>query len=247
MARPTIGLNCDVGEGEAAVGLLYIDAVARAGGAPLLLPPSEPGLLDELLAVVDGAVLIGGRDYDPSAYGQEPHPATKLVDPRRDRFDRALAARLLDSDIPTLGICGGMQLLNIAAGGDLHQHIPDALPGARVHSRRKGENPSHMVDIEPDSLLRRLVGCESLEVNTSHHQAVRRVGDGFRVVARSRDGVIEAIEGSDKPFLLGVQWHPERLLERAEHLALFEGLVEAAARHRSRRAGAMAHSRRSAR
>ena len=247
MTRPTVGLNCDVDEDEAAVGLLYIDAVVRAGGTPLLLPPSEPGLLDELLAVVDGVVLIGGRDYDPRAYGQEPHPATKLVDPRRDRFDRALAAALMDSDIPTLGICGGMQLLNIAAGGDLHQHIPDALPGASVHSRRKGDNPRHMVNIEPDSLLRRLVGSETLEVNTSHHQAVRRVGDGLRVVARSRDGVVEAIEGFGKPFLLGVQWHPERLLERAEHLAIFEGLVEAAAGRRSRRAGALAHSMRSAR
>lgn len=230
MPRPRIGLNCDLADERARLNLSYLHAVALAGGAPLLLAPTESASLDELLAVLDGVVLTGGRDYDPKTYGQEPHPATRLIDPRRERFDRDLAGRLLRSDLPTLGICGGMQLLNIAAGGDLHQHIPDALPNALTHTRRSARDSYHKVAIEPHSLLRRLLGREELEVNSSHHQAVRRVGEGFRVVARSPDGVAEAIEWPGRSFLLGVQWHPERMAERAEHLALFKGLVEAAPR-----------------
>jgi len=228
MPRPRIGLNCDLKDSKATLNLSYVEAVARAGGLPVPIPPTDSAAPEEFLVGLDGVVLTGGRDYDPASYGQEPHGATKLMHPLRDEFDRRLAACLLRLDIPTLGICGGMQLLNIAAGGDLHQHIPDAFPGSLTHTRVSGRDSYHEATVEPGSLLARLLGRERLEVNSSHHQAAWTVGKGFRVVARSPDGIVEAIEDPTRRFLLGVQWHPERLLERAEHLALFVGLVEAA-------------------
>ncbi len=228
MRCPRIGLNCDLKDERATLNSSYVQAVALAGGVPILIAPTDSVPPEEFLVGLEGFVLTGGRDYNPASYGQELHPETKLVEPLRDRFDRRLAARLLLSDTPTLGICGGMQLLNVAAGGDLHQHIPDAFPGSPTHTRVSGRDSHHEARVERGSLLARLLGRERLEVNSSHHQAVGRLGQGLEVVARSPDGIVEAIEHPGKNFLLGVQWHPERLSDRPEHLALFVGLVEAA-------------------
>lgn len=233
MSRPRIGLNCDVatrgGKERVTVPSVYTHAVARAGGLPVLLPPvAGEGAVEGLLAIADGLVLIGGADYAPELYGREAHPKTKLVARRRMAFDVALARAAAASGVPTLGVCGGAQLLNVALGGTLIQHIPDEVAGALVHTRSGDDERFHPVEVEAGSRLAAVVGEGALEVNTSHHQAIEAPAPGLRVVARAPDGVIEAVEGAEGAFLLGVQWHPERLAGRPEHLALFGALVTAA-------------------
>ncbi|MGB9724641.1 MAG: gamma-glutamyl-gamma-aminobutyrate hydrolase family protein [Chloroflexia bacterium] len=227
---PLVGLNGDFYRTEwgEVVGVFpaYVEAVIQAGGTPLLIPPlTEREALAALLGRLDGLILTGGLDLPPDWYGQEPHPSTKLADPRRLAGDRLLAEMALASPIPILAVCMGCQLLNIALGGDLIQDIPSQVAGALSHAPKETFHP---VRIEPGSRLAGIVGREELEVNSSHHQAVGRPGKGLRVVARAPDGVIEAVEGEGKRFLLGVQWHPERLSGREAHLALFRALVGAA-------------------
>ena len=231
MSGPRIGLNCDVAEAESAqetltLGWRYVEGVLRAGGLPVVLPPVGDGqLVERSLEGLDGLVLVGGRDYDPALYGQPKHPATKLLAKRRMSFDVALARAALARGLPVLGICGGAQLLNIALGGSLVQDIASGVPNARVHTREGSEERFHSVDVVVGSRLAGIVGAGDLEVNTSHHQAVAEPGRGLRVVARAPDGVTEAVEGTGEAFVLGVQWHPERLLGREQHVALFRALI----------------------
>jgi len=239
MSKPRIGVNCDLttaaGPEAAKLNWNYASCVARAGGIPVLLAPVANADIAALLDAVDGLVLTGGRDYDPATYGEAKHPKTRLVDPRRDAFDRALARAAIARGIPTLGICGGAQLINIALGGKLIQHIPDTY-GTQVSHQREGvEERFHGVEVQAPSLLASIVGEGRLEVNTSHHQAADpdHLGEGLRIVARSPDGVAEAIEGTGAGFLLGVQWHPERLPDRPRHMALFRALVGAAEARRA--------------
>ncbi len=225
---PLIGLNADFHPTERGeiVGLssAYTEAVVRAGGTPLILPPLITDFA-VLLERLDGLILTGGLDLPPEWYGQEAHPNTRLADRRRLKSDRALVEAALSRCIPILAICMGCQLLNVALRGDLIQDIPTQVEGALPHAPRE---TFHRVRIEPGSRLAGIVGRTDLEVNSSHHQAVRRPGRGLRAVAWAPDGVIEAVEGDGERFLLGVQWHPERLHERPEHLALFRALVQAA-------------------
>ena len=235
MSRPRIGLNCDVaddaGKETLKLAAFYVDGVVRGGGLPVVLPPVEdPDLIAQVLGAVDGLVLVGGRDYNPGWYGEERHPKTRLLEPRRMAFDRALAVRALAMGIPTLGICGGEQLICVARGGTLIQHVADAVPGALQHARDGAAERFHDIEVAEGSRLAGTLGTTSLEVNTSHHQAVASAGDGLEVVAKAPDGVVEAIEGAGDAFVLGVQWHPERLLDRPESVALFEALADAAAR-----------------
>lgn len=226
---PLIGLNGDFYQTEwgevAGVFSAYTEAVAQAGGTPLLIPPLTKGADLSLLERLDGLVLTGGLDLPPEWYGQEPHPLTRPADSRRLESDRALVEAALALPIPILAICMGCQLLNVALGGDLIQDIPTQV-GRKVRHAPKEE--FHRVRVEPTSRLAGILGSTELEVNSSHHQAVGRPGNGLRVVARACDEVIEAVEGEGERFLLGVQWHPERLRERPEHLALFRALVQAA-------------------
>lgn len=234
MTRPRIGVNCDVVNDGApdeklCLNWSYADAVLRAGGRPVLLAPvDDQGLVAEQLDGLDGLLLTGGRDYDPAFYGQEPHPKTRLLPPRRVAYDLALATAALGRGMPTLGVCGGAQLVNIALGGTLIQHIPSQVPGAVRHARAPGGRTLHTVNVEADSRLAGIVGPGELETNSSHHQAIDEAAAGLRIVARASDGVVEAAEGTGEPFLLAVQWHPERLLERPRHAALFRALVDAA-------------------
>ncbi len=225
---PRIGLNSDFHRTERGeiVGLssAYTEAVVRAGGTPLILPPLITDFA-VLLERLDGLILTGGLDLPPEWYGQEAHPNTRLADRRRLESDRVLVEAALSRSIPILAICMGCQLLNVALGGDLIQDIPTQVEGAFPHAPRE---TFHRVRIEPGSRLAGIVGRTDLEVNSSHHQAVRWPGRGLRAVAWAPDGVIEAVEGDGERFLLGVQWHPERLHERPEHLALFRALVQAA-------------------
>jgi len=234
--KPAIGLNADLrvvpSEKRERVELWrsYVRSVELAGGVPVVLPASDdPARVDEQLDVVDGLVLVGGTDYAPKLYGARRHPRTRLLHPVRQFYDIELARAAIRRRVPTLAICGGLQLVNIVCGGDLIQHLPDTVQNALSHDGDESRN-MHEVRIEPDSHLARILGRDTLTVNSSHHQAVGRVGGGLRVAARSPDSVVEALEARADAFLVCVQWHPERLVDkRPEHLALFSALVQASA------------------
>jgi putative glutamine amidotransferase len=214
---------------EMALGLTYLSAVERAGGLPVVVPPLDLEALQPLLSQVSGICLSGGPDLDPSFYGAEPHPELGPVEPRLDRFEIALARHADDRGLPILAICRGMQTLNVAREGTLHQHLPDR-PGAELQHRQTevGTETTHDVDIAEGSQVAGLMGSTHAEVNSFHHQGIDRLGHGLRAVAWSSDGVIEAVEAPARPFVIGVQWHAETLVDRPEHAALFAGLVEAA-------------------
>jgi putative glutamine amidotransferase len=215
----------------------YIDAVQRAGGLALLLPPDEQleREPDEILDLLDGLILAGGADIDPAQYGADPHPATNGWIPERDTFEIALARRALERDMPLLGICRGMQLMNVATGGTLNQHVPDS-HGHEDHRRSPGsfDNADHDVRLEPGSLAARAAGETQHGTKSHHHQGIDALGSGLVVTGwADLDELPEAIEAPDKRFALGVQWHPE-----ADELSrVIEAFVsEAAAGHNGRSA-----------
>ncbi len=191
----------------------YVDAVHRAGAMALLLAP-DPVLTedpDEVLDRIDGLMLAGGADLDPQAYGADPHPETIGCVPVRDAFEVALARRALQRDLPVLGICRGMQIMNVACGGTLHQHLPE-LSGHEEHRRVLGsfDGADHDVRLEPGSLAARAAGEELHGTKSHHHQGVDRVGEGLAVTGWAiMDDLPEALEVPGNGFALGVQWHPE--------------------------------------
>ncbi|HEX2391541.1 MAG TPA: gamma-glutamyl-gamma-aminobutyrate hydrolase family protein [Solirubrobacterales bacterium] len=188
----------------------YVSAVQRAGGIGLVLPPDDAAARDPdlLLDRVDGLILAGGADLDPASYGAEAHPETRGTWPERDRFELALARRALERDLPVLGICRGMQLLNVALGGTLDQHLPEST-GSGAHRSVAGTFSEHRVRLEPGSLARAVAGSETFTVSSHHHQGVERVGEGLLVSGWAEDDLVEAIELPDHEFCLGVGWHPE--------------------------------------
>lgn len=215
---PLIGITCSTTEVEAMVRYRhgvngsYIDQVARAGGTPVLLPNVDPSHVERLLDVLDGLLAAGGDDIQPLLFGAEPDPHLGEIDVPRDRFELPLLRAALAREIPILGICRGIQALNVARGGDLRQdlvHDPTSTVQHRMKARG-GPTVHHTVRLRPGSRLHALLGHEQVAVNSYHHQAVGRLGDGLTVCATAADGVIEAVEGTDPArFLLGVQWHPE--------------------------------------
>ena len=216
------------------LGMDYPAAVGAAGGVPVVLPPDPsagPALLDRL----DALLVSGGPDIDPALYGADPHPQLGPVEHEIDPRELEMLAAALDRGLPVLAICRGMQLLNVVRGGTLWQDLPSELPsvaGVEHRQTAPGSVVTHPVDVEPGTVLAGLVGTtaedRALEVNSFHHQAVRDLGAGLRVVARAPDGVVEAVEDDGGPFLVGVQWHAESLTGRPPHGALFRGLVVAA-------------------
>jgi putative glutamine amidotransferase len=191
--------------------------------------------IDSILETVDAICLSGGPDLDPSTYGQAPHDKLGPTELATDAFEIALAKAADRRGMPILAICRGMQVLNVARGGTLYQHIPDVY-GTEAEAHRQtelGHHPSHEVTIEPGTLLERTIGGAHAEVNSFHHQSVEELGSGLRVSARSPEGIIEGVEAIDRDFVVGVQWHAESLTNRDEHEALFRGLAEAASRYRN--------------
>jgi putative glutamine amidotransferase len=206
----------------------YVAAVAAGGGAPVVLAPvgdDEP--LEMLADRIDGLLLTGGEDLDPALWGETPHPAAEIIDPRRQRSDLRLIAWADARNLPVLGVCLGCQEMAVHRGGRIIQHVPDET--SERHRSEKRPRATHEIRIEAGSLLAGIVGAGPLEVNSGHHQAVRDAGRALSVVARSPDGIIEAIEDpSPGRFFLGVQWHPEDLVREGPHRALFVALCKAA-------------------
>jgi putative glutamine amidotransferase len=232
-ARPRIGVTLDVDDGARRYEIrqTYVDAVLGAGALPVLLPPAEQ-VAAAYLALIDGLVVTGGAfDVPPELYGEARRPACGPVKESRTSFERALLEAALAASLPVLGICGGMQLLNVVRGGTLHQDL-EADAGVRGHEQPVPKDvPTHDLQVSAGTLLGRLLGpgVPAHRVNSTHHQAVRDCGTGVLVAARATDGVVEAIELPDLPFAVGVQWHPESLLRHdPRHAGLFAGLVEAA-------------------
>jgi putative glutamine amidotransferase len=196
----------------------YTDALAAAGLVPVILPPIDPAVAVASLTDIAGLVLTGGEDVDPARFGEEPHPATGEPHDRRDAYELALAREAHERRIPTLAICRGLQVMNIALGGSLIQDIPTQFSRDIAHdpAGRRADRVHH-VAIDGDSSLARIVGATSIFTNSSHHQAVHRLGRGLRTTAKSDDGVVEAVEPIDRAWwMIGVQWHPEELTATAE-------------------------------
>jgi putative glutamine amidotransferase len=214
---------------EMALGMVYMRAVEAAGGLPVVLPPLALEAVLPLLDRLSGLCLSGGPDLDPTGYGAPPHPHLGPTEPQLDRFELALARRADARGLPVLGICRGAQALNVARGGTLHQHLADVTDGTIEHRQTlPGRVPTHPVRIAPGSRLAGIMGVTEAEVNSFHHQAAQRLGTGLRAVAWAPDGVVEGLESVREPFLLGVQWHAETLVERPEQHRVFEALVAAA-------------------
>ena len=207
---------------EMALGLSYSQAIAAAGGVPVVLPPVDIEGIEPLLGRLAGVCLSGGPDLHPGAYGAEPQQQLGPTWPELDAYELALARRADALGVPLLAICRGMQTLNVARGGTLHQHIDGHRQDVPC------EHPSHSVEVAADSLLGVLVAARRIGVNSFHHQAIAAVGHGLRPVAWADDGVIEAVEAHGARFLLGVQWHAEGLVARAEQRALLTAFVDAA-------------------
>jgi putative glutamine amidotransferase len=205
----------------------YCEAVVKAGGLPVLLP-HEPELATAYLDTIAGLIVTGGAfDVDPALFGAATRHATVVVKARRTAFELAIVRGALERDMPILGICGGQQLINVALGGTLVQHIPDEIEACLAHEQPNPRTePGHDVEIVPDTRLAAIVGRQSIPVNSAHHQAVKAVAPGCQVDAVAPDGVIEGIEATGKRFCIGVQWHPEYDISPAD-AALLRAFVEA--------------------
>lgn len=188
----------------------YSLAVQRAGGIAVILPPDDvvAESPDDLLDLIDALILAGGSDIDPGSYGAQPHPETRGTWPERDRFEIALGTRALERDMPVLGICRGMQMLNVIQGGTLNQHVRDLVDND-LHRHTPGVFTDHRVELDAGSLAARVVGGERTEVKSAHHQGVEGLGEGVIATGRADDGLVEAIELPGKSFVVGVLWHPE--------------------------------------
>ena len=231
--KPLIGLNLDYRAAKkdapafSYVTAGYYDAITRAGGVPLLVPPVESDDdLNRLLDLLDGMVLVGGADLDPRRDGFMLHPSIRLLDSRREDFDRRLMRKIAQRRMPVFGIGSGMQLLNIHEGGNLFLHVPEDMPKALPHKDPLDPAHRHALEVVPGSLMERVYGEGEIRVNSVHHMAIDAVAPGFQVTARCPDGVVEAIE-SIRPdwFALGTQFHPESDSASALDLRIFEEFI----------------------
>ena len=236
MSRPVVGITTyltparfGAWEEEAAlIPAAYVNAIEAAGGRPLLVPPSTKGI-EETLDRLDGLLFSGGSDLDPELYGQEAHPETNGIVPERDRAEIALLRAALERDMPVLAVCRGSQVLNVALGGDLVQHLPEIV-GDEKHKHTPGEFADHDVDLVTGTRVQEILG-DHAPVKSHHHQGYGNIGDGLREAARAEDGTIEALEDPSRRFAMGVLWHPEA----GEDFALFEALVAEARTYREER------------
>jgi putative glutamine amidotransferase len=242
MTKPIIGIGSDLqtAEGKRARAftfVTYVDALARAGAVPILIPPQAENA-EAIAAGLDGILLAGGEDCDPSVYGEEPHPSVEPMDPRRQSSELTLARVARERGIPTLGICLGMQMMNVASGGSLVQDIDSQMSTDLRHASVPEDRARHDVAVEPGTRLASILSRNELNVNSSHHQAVRDIAPGLRVTAHAPDGIIEGLEDPKHPFYVGVQWHPEDMSGEESATRVFGAFVEAARRHATGKRGA---------
>jgi len=236
MSRPVIGITTyltparfGAWEEEAAlIPAAYVNAIEAAGGRPLLVPPSTEAI-EETLDRLDGLLFSGGSDLDPELYGQKAHPETNGIVAERERAEIAHLRAALERDMPVLAVCRGSQVLNVALGGDLVQHLPEIV-GDEKHKHTAGEFADHDVDLVTGTRVQEILG-DHAPVKSHHHQGYGKIGDGLREAARAEDGTIEALEDPSRRFAMGVLWHPEA----GEDLALFEALVAEAGTYRDER------------
>lgn len=235
MTKPIIGIDSDIyivpGERERVFMYMnYIEAIRRAGAVPVIVPP-QPENAPYVVAELDGLLLAGGFDCDPSVYGEDPHPSCETMDPRRQENGLSLAKAARACGIPTLGVCLGMQVMNVAAGGSLVQDIDSHFDTDIQHASEPEDRGRHDVHVEQGTHLAKIIGDGEHNVNSSHHQAVGRVGEGFRVTAHAPDGIVEAIEDPKHPFYVGVQWHPEDMTGEPSAGSIFGAFIEAARKY----------------
>lgn len=233
--RPLVGMNTDLripAKGRAPVSVVqagYYDSVLSSGGIPIIIPPllKEPDMR-QIVDRLDALILTGGEDLDPKRMGLAPHPAVKVIPARREDSDRLLVRMATERKMPLLGVGLGMQLINVIFGGTIYMHLPEDLPRGLPHKDALGGSHRHGIEITPGTRLDEIYGDGEIRVNSSHHQAVRRVSNKFRVSAVAPDGVIEAIESNDPDwFCMGVQWHPASETASALDMQLFETLIAA--------------------
>jgi putative glutamine amidotransferase len=209
----------------------YVEAIAACGGIPVILPPIKADTSKAIISRLDALLISGGDfDIDPALYGEAPHPALGALNPRRTEYELGLLRAALEKDMPLLAVCGGLQLLNVAQGGSLYQHLP-AQHDSRINHEQKGKQAAtaHTISVKPKSSLHDLLRTTEIMVNSTHHQAINRLGEGLIAVAHSADGIIEAAEYPACRFALGVQWHPEALIGyQPVWKRLFERLVQKA-------------------
>jgi len=236
MTRPRIGITTYGRDEENKFSLPaeYVDSVRRAGGVAVLLPPGESSI-DLWLSMLDGIILAGGGDLDPGCYGADMHETVYMVDEERDQCELDLARSVLDSGLPTLGICRGTQVINVVLGGTLHTHLPEVYGESIAHRAPPREPTPHSVSVDESSRLVNLLGASTFDAASWHHQSIKDVAPTLEVVAHAPDGVIEAVEKHDHPWLYAVQWHPEITAAKdAIQQRLFDALVEVS---RTRRDG----------
>lgn len=235
MRRPIIGITVDCSEkpDRYESPMTYATSVEKAGGLPLLLAyKSDQSLIPQIVDMLDGMLFSGGDDLDPSSFGETYHANAIPIDPARQQFEMALLAEVERRRMPTLGICLGSQLMNVYRGGSLHQFLPD-LPRQPMLEHRKLNDivPRHDIQLKADSHIAKLLNKSEINANSYHKQSINKVGRGLRIIGTAPDGVIEGTEDPTFPLFLGVQWHPERLTDEPDHLALFKLLVQKAGEH----------------
>jgi putative glutamine amidotransferase len=237
MSIPVIGLTTYNAKNQdgfpiAALSYKYVDAISKAGAAPVLIPAGQNNqALQSLIDRLDGILLTGGGDIEVDHYHGATHPSLESVDPERDTIEFAIIRSTVKSGKPFLGICRGFQVVNVALGGTLFTHIQDQLPGALKHdydSRLERQVLAHEVIMEKESIVARILGETRLMVNSLHHQGADGLASGLRVAGRAPDGLVEAIELPDHPFGVAVQWHPEWLMDQVASIRLFRAFIEAA-------------------
>lgn len=231
MRKPIIGITSHVElDYKHTLGNDYLQAVIQAGGVPVILPIGVDSNVDQLVEMIDGLVVTGGGDIDPTLFGEEPHPNLGMISPGRDSFELAIIRKIVKENKPLLAICRGIQILNIALGGDMYQDIYTQMNSELIQHSQKATRAhlSHFVSATENSLLADLVGTTKFKVNSYHHQAVRNVPKPLVVSGVASDNVIEAIESSEHKFILGVQWHPEALASNGDEISqrIFSRFIE---------------------
>lgn len=229
--RAIIGISSNLKEDLLSVPMSNVRAITQFGGVPIVLPNLVGDGIEEIAGAIDGLLLTGGGDIDPTLFGEEPLPGLGNIVPERDQFELALIQKMLELNKPILGICRGAQIMSIAMGGDMYQDIYSQKDAPLLQHDQQAPNwhGSHFVQVTEGSLLRKIVGVDKIKVNSYHHQALRNMPEGFIVSGVASDGVIESFESTNHAFVMGVQWHPESLIAKgdASSFAIFEAFINA--------------------